>query len=130
MARIREWIEWATLGVEVLAVAIMVVFIFIGTTRWLLHSAKKIEGAYERYRVVLGKTLLVGLELLVAADIIRTVALDLTLINIALLGALVAVRTFLGWSIVIEIEGRWPWQKAKESESGIGGKTKKGTAVS
>ena len=60
---------------------------------------KKIEEAYERYRVVLGKTLLVGLELLVAADIIRTVALDLTLINIALLGALVVVRTFLGWSI-------------------------------
>ena len=130
MAQIREWIEVATLGVEVLAVAIMVVFIFIGTTRWLLHSAKKIEGAYERYRVVLGKTLLVGLELLVAADIIRTVALDLTFINIALLGALVVVRTFLGWSIVVEIEGRWPWQKAKESESGIEGKTKKDTVVS
>jgi uncharacterized membrane protein len=121
MVQIREWIEMATLGVEVLAVAIMVVFIFIGTTRWLLHSAKKIEGAYERYRVVLGKTLLVGLELLVAADIIRTVALDLTLINIALLGALVLVRTFLGWSIVVEIEGRWPWQKAKESQSGTEG---------
>jgi len=68
----------------------------IGTTRWLFHSLKNIDGTYERYRVVLGKTLLVGLELLVAADIIRTVALDLTLKSIALLGSLVAVRTFLG----------------------------------
>ena len=122
MVQIREWIEIAAMGVEVLAVVIMVCFIIIGTTRWLLHSTKKIEGAYERYRVVLGKTLLVGLELLVAADIIRTVALDLTLINIALLGALVVVRTFLGWSIVVEIEGRWPWQEAKESEPAAGDK--------
>jgi uncharacterized membrane protein len=76
---------------------------------------KRIEQAYERYRVVLGKTLLVGLELLVAADIIRTVALDLTLKNIALLGALVLVRTFLGWTLTVEVEGRWPWQKISES---------------
>jgi uncharacterized membrane protein len=115
MEQIREWIELAAQGIEVLAVAIMVAFIVIGTTRWVFHSATKIAKAYERYRVVLGKTLLVGLELLVAADIIRTVALDLTLKNIALLGALVAVRTFLGWTLTVEVEGHWPWQKAKES---------------
>ncbi len=81
----------------------------------VIHSAKMIEGTYERYRVVLGKTLLVGLELLVAADIIRTVALDLTLINIGLLAGLVLVRTFLGWTLTVEVEGHWPWQKTKES---------------
>jgi len=64
----------------------------------------------------LGKAMLIGLELLVAADIIRTVALDLTLLNIELLGALVVVRTFLGWSIVVELEGRWPWQEKRESD--------------
>lgn len=98
-----------------MAVAIMLSFILIGTTRWLFHSAQKVEGAYERYRVVLGKTLLIGLELLVAADIIRTVAFDLTLMNISLLGGLVAVRTFLGWTLTVEIEGHWPWQRAKEA---------------
>jgi uncharacterized membrane protein len=115
MVQIREWIELAAQGVEALAVVIMVYYIIFGTTRWILHSSKKVEGGYERYRVVLGKALLVGLELLVAADIIRTVALDLTLRNIALLGALVVVRTFLGWTLTVEVEGHWPWQKAKES---------------
>jgi uncharacterized membrane protein len=52
--------------------------------------------------------LLVGLELLVAADIIRTVALDPSLINVAILSALVLVRTFLGWTLTVEVEGRWP----------------------
>ena len=115
MLQIRDSIELASQGVEVIAVAIMVCFIIIGTARWVLHSLKKIEGAYERYRVVLGKTLLVGLELLVAADIIRTVALDLTLLNIGLLGGLVLVRTFLGWTLTVEVEGHWPWQQEKES---------------
>jgi uncharacterized membrane protein len=115
MAQIRDWIELASQGIEALAVAIMVAFILIGTSRWVFHSAKLIEGTYERYRVILGKTLLVGLELLVAADIIRTVALDLTVLNIELLGGLVLVRTFLGWTLTVEVEGHWPWQKAKES---------------
>jgi len=109
------WIEITGQGIEVLAVAIMVAFILIGTIRWLLHSLKDIEGAYGRYRIVLGKTLLVGLELLVAADIINTVALALTLTNLALLGGLVLVRTALGWTLTVEVEGHWPWQQTKES---------------
>lgn len=111
MSEIYEAIEIAARGIEVLAVAMMVAFIIFGTVRWIFHSAKRIDGTYERYRVVLGKTMLIGLELLVAADIIRTVALELTLKNIALLGALVVVRTFLGWSLTVEIEGHWPWQR-------------------
>jgi len=122
MEQIHELIDLAARGIEVLAVAIMVVFIIVGTARWCIHSVNKINGGYERYRVVLGKTLLIGLELMVAADIIRTVALDLTLTNITLLGGLVIVRTFLGWSIVVEIEGRWPWQiKKRDSPNPIEG---------
>ena len=119
MLQIREWMELASLGVEVLAVAIMIVFIIFGTAHWLIHSMKNVGEAYKRYRVVLGKTMLVGLELLVAADIIRTVALDLTLLNIGLLGAIVLVRTFLGWTLTVEVEGRWPWQKDKEPGSSL-----------
>ena len=63
-----------------------------------------------RYKVYLGKALLLGLEFLVAADIVRTVALEPTLLNVGLLAILVVVRTFLSWSLVVEIEGRWPWQ--------------------
>jgi len=117
----RYWVVIAAQGVELLAVAIMVSFILIGTAGFLLHSARSIEGAYERYRIVLGKTLLVGLELLVAADIINTVAFALTLANLVLLGALVLVRTALGWTLTVEVEGHWPWQGAKESHAGSAG---------
>jgi len=116
----RPWIELIARLVEILAVAIMVVFIVIGTTRFFFHSLNKIEGAYERYRIVLGKTLLLGLELLVAADIIQTVTLELTPTNLALLGGLVAVRTVLGWTLTVEVEGHWPWQETKESRIGSG----------
>jgi uncharacterized membrane protein len=115
MGNVRPWIELAAAGIEVLAVAIMVGFILIVTVRWLLHIGQRIDGAYERYRVAVGRSLLIGLELLIAADIIRTVALDLTLTGIATLAALVLVRTFLGWTLTVEIEGHWPWQKVKDA---------------
>jgi uncharacterized membrane protein len=118
MSEVRDLMELASVGVEVLAVVIMLCFIILGTAGWMIRSMKNMGEAYKRYRVVLGKTMLVGLELLVAADIIRTVAVELTLINIEMLAALVVVRTFLGWSIVVELEGRWPWQK--ETVSGPG----------
>jgi len=114
----RQWIELIVRLIESLAVGIMVVFILIGTSRFLFHSLNKIEGAYERYRIVLGKTLLVGLELLVAADIIETVAVALTLSNLTLLGGLVLVRTVLGWTLTVEVEGHWPWQETRESRIG------------
>jgi uncharacterized membrane protein len=55
-----------------------------------------------------------GLEILVAADIIRTVALEATLQSVAILGLLVLVRTFLSWALAVEMEGRWPWQAGRE----------------
>jgi uncharacterized membrane protein len=115
MTHFREWIEFVSLGIEGVAVTIMVCIILVGTTRWLFNSANGIEGAYERYREMLGKTLQVGLELLVAADIIHTVAIDLTLVNIGLLAALVVVRTVIGWTLTVELEGQWPWQGGKKS---------------
>lgn len=118
LARPHEWIQLAGQGIEILAVTLMVSFILIGTCGWILHSLKSFEGAYERYRVILGKTLLIGLELLVAADIINTVAFDLTLANLALLAGLVFVRTALGWTLMVEVEGHWPWQGTKESRIG------------
>jgi uncharacterized membrane protein len=129
MEEIHGWIGLAAQGIETLAVMIMVSFIIAGTARWILHSVKKIEGGYERFRVLLGKTLLVGLELLVAADIIRTVALNMTPINLAMLGGIVVVRTFLGWALTVEIEGRWPWQGSKEAGPGARGEPTKNTVT-
>ena len=69
---------------------------------------------YRELRIRLGRALLLGLEVLVAADIIRTVALEATLESVAALGLLVLVRTFLSWALVVEIEGRWPWRPGGE----------------
>jgi uncharacterized membrane protein len=120
----REAIEMAATAIEVLAVGIIVVAIVHGTGRYLLDLRQRAESAYQRYKVQLAKALLLGLEFLVAADIVRTVALDSTLRSVITLGLLVIVRTFLSWSIVVEIEGRWPWQEAEsmrlEKSTGAG----------
>src|SRR3954451_24008843 len=105
--------------IEALAVAVIVVPVIAGLA-WFLYvqaarRSKPVQ-AYLQYKALLGKWLLLGLEILVAADVIRTVALEPTLENVAALGLLVLVRTFLGWAIVVELEGRWPWQPARISE--------------
>ena len=122
MPSLHEMIEWAARAIEALAVAMMLAFILVGTVRWLVRARMGIEAGYERYRIIVGKSLLVGLELLVAADIIRTVALETTLMNLATLALLVAVRTALGWTLTVEIEGRWPWQRATRPVSEAGGR--------
>jgi uncharacterized membrane protein len=106
---IRTAIETSALAIEMLAVVVIVIAIAFSTGRFLLHIQRQTEGAYERYKIHLGKALLLGLEFLVAADIIRTVALEPTLQNVLMLGVLVIVRTFLSWALVVEMEGRWPW---------------------
>ncbi len=89
--------------------------------RALFHFSKKRDDAYSRLRVYLGKALLLGLELLVAADIIRTVLIETTMQSIISLGLLVLVRIVLGWSIAVEVEGCWPWQMADKKVNTEGG---------
>ena len=117
---IRAAIEWAALGIEILGAVVIVagvlrVAITRGTVRFLLKLDK--PGAYESYKHQMGRSLLLGLEFLVAGDVVRTVALEPTLSNVAVLGLLVLVRTFLSWSLTVEIESRWPWQPRKAVSS-------------
>jgi uncharacterized membrane protein len=67
--------------------------------------------AYDSLRSIFGRSVLLGLEILVAADLIRTIAVDPTLDNLYVLGLLVLIRTFLSWSLDVELEGVWPWRK-------------------
>jgi len=106
----RVWIEMASLGIEALAVVIIVGSVTYGSLRFLLHLSRQVGDPYTTYKVLIGRSLLLALEFLVAADVIRTVALQMTLQNISMLGALVLIRTFLSWSLVVETEGRWPWR--------------------
>ncbi|MEE4205926.1 MAG: DUF1622 domain-containing protein [Erythrobacter sp.] len=74
------------------------------------------DDAVAIFRRMLGRAILTGLELLVAADIILTVAVDPTLESVLVLGAIVLIRTFLSFSLEVEIDGRWPWQKKATGE--------------
>jgi uncharacterized membrane protein len=110
--RVVEFIEIVSVAVEVLAIGIIVVAIVLGTMRYWRQSLSRPpdSGAYGQYKLRLARSLLLGLEILVAADVIRTVALNPNLAAIAALGVLVLIRTFLSWTLVLEVEGRWPWQ--------------------
>ena len=111
---IQEIIEMVAQGIEGLAVLIILVGIIYGIGRYFFHQKQQVADAYKPFKDQIGKALLLGLEFLVAADIIRTVALSPTLRNVAILGVLVLIRTFLSWSLVVEIEGRWPWKAKRE----------------
>jgi uncharacterized membrane protein len=108
-----EVIEWIALSLEILGVAVIALTFAHAIVRAMLHFGQRRENAYERLRIYVGQGLLLGLEFLVAADIIRTVSIKLTIEGIGMLGMLILVRSFLGWSITVETEGRWPWQPAK-----------------
>jgi uncharacterized membrane protein len=116
---VREVIEWAALAIEILGALVIVagvlkVAITRGTVRYLFQLDK--PGAFERYKHQIGRSLLLGLEFLVAGDVVRTVALEPTLTNVSVLGLLVVIRTFLSWSLAVEIEGRWPWQAGTDRD--------------
>jgi uncharacterized membrane protein len=121
---IVQIIEVAALAIEVLAVGLIVYV--IATASYRFFTDRKVPGEadtrFYRYKERLGKSLLLGLEILVAADIVRTVALEPSFENVGVLGLLVLIRTFLSWSLVVELEGRWPWQSRttsiKEEEEG------------
>jgi uncharacterized membrane protein len=112
----REWIEMSSDGIQALAVVIIVVSIAFGFLRYALRVATRTPHSYREYKRLLARSLMLALEILVAADVIRTVLLDLTAKGLETLGALVVIRTFLSWSLVVEAEGHWPWQSNRFSD--------------
>jgi uncharacterized membrane protein len=104
-------IHGITRGVELAGIAVILagaLWSFGSYARAVASGAA--AGAYKQLRSSLGRSILLGLELLVAADIINTVAVEPTLTSLAVLAGIVAIRTFLSWSLEVEIDGRWPWQ--------------------
>ncbi len=106
-------------GIEVLGIATLV----LGLALALVRGARRLPGgdgqekageeAYREVRTVFGRSILLALELLVAADIIRTVAVDPSLRNVGVLGLIVLIRTFLSFSLEVEIDGTWPWRRRR-----------------
>lgn len=111
-------LQLITRGLECVGVGVIV----LGAVYALIRCFKSAQGAsaaispYHQFRQTLGRAILLGLELLVAADIIGTVAVEPTLRNVLILALIVLIRTFLSISLTVEIENRWPWQKATDDK--------------
>jgi uncharacterized membrane protein len=111
--------DWLATGIEIAGVAIIVIGAIAATAAFLYGGLVTIgwPSAFRFYRANLGRGILLGLELLVAADIIGTVAVAPSFESLAVLGCIVLIRTFLSFSLEVEIEGRWPWQRRQQDSS-------------
>ncbi len=116
-------IHWITRAVEIAGIAVIVVGAAAALLHFFVHlsQAATKEAAVSDLRSNLGRSILLGLELLVAADIIDTVAIEPNLESLAVLAGIVLIRTFLSFSLEVEIEGCWPWQRAKRLDQGLDG---------
>lgn len=102
-------------AIEVAGICVIVIGGLLATAIFLKTFRAGFDEAYRCYRKHLGRAILLGLEFLVAADIIGTVAVEPTFANIGVLAGIVLIRTFLSFALELEIEGRWPWEKAQRT---------------
>lgn len=121
MEQVHFYIEQLAKLLEIAGVAIILGGVLLASV-WFLRDGLK-SGvwriSYERYRANLGRGILLGLELLVGADIIGTITAPLTFTSVGLLAVIIVIRTFLSFSLETEIEGCWPWQRrsARDADS-------------
>lgn len=101
--------------VELFGIAIIALGAFGTLALFAIRFSSRVnrDEAVASFRSSLGRAILLGLEFLVAADIINTVAVTPTLLSVAVLAGIVIIRTFLSFSLEVEIEGRWPWDRRK-----------------
>ena len=119
-AAVTEGLEQVSLLIEIAGVAAIVVGGLVATALLVREGFGPLRWgkALQRYRAHLGMAILLGLELLIAADIIDTIALPLTWESVGLLAGIVLIRTFLSFSLETEIEGHWPWQRSQRTDAG------------
>jgi uncharacterized membrane protein len=114
----NDVIEKIGMAVDGAGVVVVVVGALIAFGVAFVRLAHREADIYRQFRQRLGQTILLGLELLVAGDIVRTVATQPNLRSVAVLGGIVLIRTFLSFSLEVEIPGRWPWQKRPAAPPG------------
>ena len=109
-------IHWTTTTLELAGIFVMTLWMLLASLVALVRAARGMAAShlYEWYRQTLARAILLGLEFLVAADIINTVAVDPSFRSVGVLGMIVLVRTFLSFTLELDISGRWPWQAKPE----------------
>jgi uncharacterized membrane protein len=119
MDSVKPFLETAGVAMEAAGVAAIVLGALIATVVFFSRlRSRGATGAYAAYRVGLARSLLLGLELLVAGDIIGTVVVAPSLQNLGVLGGIVVIRTFLSFTLELEVTGRWPWSRKEEGRGG------------
>ena len=116
----RNVVEQVGLAIDAAGVLVVVAGIIMAAIRLLTQPSAPMS-KYKQFRQDLGRGILLGLEFLVAADIIRTVAVTPTLESVLVLGLIVVIRTFLSLALQMEVEGRLPWQAEKSGMEQTGG---------
>lgn len=114
-ASISAFVETVAAILETIGIAVIIIGAALALASCIRPLvAREMQSAYRRMRQNLGRSILLGLEFLVAADIVNTVAERPTLTSVAILGGIVAIRTFLSFTLTVEIDGRWPWQSDRD----------------
>lgn len=116
MERVDFYIDIVAKVIEVIGVATILIGTVLALIRFVYFLRKKAPNSFRQLRHELGKAILLGLEILVAADIIATVVTEPTMERVLTLGVVVLIRTFLSLSIQVEIDNKFPWQKKESKE--------------
>lgn len=110
----QEYARLSSMALEALSFAVILLAVAIATVHFMVRVSKDgFETNYKAYRANLGRGILIGLELLIAADILKSVVLDPTVESMIVLGGIVIIRTFLSISLDVEINGHWPWETTR-----------------
>lgn len=107
----RQIMTLTGLTLDVVGVLIVALGSVFSVARFFLRRAAEFSQSYRILREDVGRAILLGLEFLIAGDIIRSVVVDPTLLNVLTLGLIVLIRTFLSMTLQLEVEGCWPWQR-------------------
>jgi uncharacterized membrane protein len=110
MESFSSFVQGVGIAIDIAGVIAIVLGLLYALSRFALRRGAEAD-PYRRLRQDLGRGILLGLEFLVAADIIRTVAVSPTLLSVSVFGIIILIRTFLSMALEVELEGRWPWQR-------------------
>lgn len=110
----ESFIYYSTKAIEISGVIVIIGGAILATISYLKTYKRQTKDTYEEFRRQLGRSILLGLEFLVAADIIATVAIKPSMESVSILGLIVIIRTFLSFSLGIELEGKLPWRSKQD----------------
>jgi uncharacterized membrane protein len=113
--QILTYLDQASHGITLFAVLVIVGGFLLAAGRFMADYRKLgPEPIFRRFKIEMGRSLLLGLELVVVADVIETITVTPTFASLSLLGALIIIRTAVSWTLTLEVEDRWPWQPAAQ----------------